>query len=104
MKYPFHFKALIFPIVPSSLNFSDEINAQRRRKGSGPDGRAEAPVYRRDTGGSGGGPPPSSGGGGGGLRLPLWLIIVLVVAFLIFGGKGLIGQLLGGGVATTLPQ
>jgi hypothetical protein len=83
--------------------FSDDIEAQRRRKGSGPQGRAEAP-RRGDSGrggvssgggdGSGGGYEPA-GGGSGGLKLPPWAIIILVILFLIFGGKGALGSLLG---------
>ena len=101
----------IYPFTPAatrSLGFSEEIDAQRRRKGSGPQGRAEAPVYRQDGGSSGGGPSfggrPSLGGGGGGCsRMPLWLIIVVFVLLLIFGGKGVIGQLLGGSADTVPP-
>ena len=99
---------LSFPFVPAAprtLNFSDEIDAQRRRKGEGPEGRAEAPVYRQDGGGSGGGgfQPSSGGGGGSGLKLPPWVIIIFFILLLIFGGKGVIGQLLGGGSATSNP-
>ena len=80
-----------------TLNFSDEIEAQRRRKGSGPEGRAEAPVYRQGEGGSGGGGwQPSSGGGrGSGIKLPAWMIIVILIILLLCGGNGLLGQLLG---------
>ena len=87
------------------LRFSDEIDAQRRRKGSGPEGRAEAPVYRGDGGGQGGGgwQPSSGGGGGSGIKLPWWMIIIIFILLLIFGGKGCIGQLLGGGSATSNP-
>lgn len=88
------------------LNFSDEINAQRRRKGSGPEGRAEAPVYRRKEDGSGGGggfQPSSGGSGGGGLKLPLWLIVVMIIVFLIFSGNSLLGQLFGGNSDTGYP-
>jgi hypothetical protein len=100
MFLPFSF----LPITTRPLTFSEEIDAQRRRKGSGPEGRADAPVYRQDGGGSGGGLPPSMGGGrSGGTRLPLWMIIIILVLGLIFGGKGFIGQLLGGGSATASP-
>lgn len=101
-----------FPIVTSAtraLKFSEEIDAQRRRKGSGPEGRADAPVYRPDSGGTGGGTggggfQPSSGGGrGGGLRLPPWMIIIIFILLLIFGGKGFLGQLLGGTTDTGYP-
>jgi clostripain len=87
------------------LMFSEEIDAQRRRKGSGPEGRAEAPVYHGEEGGSSGsGLPPSTGGRrSGGTGLPLWLLIIILVLGVIFGGKGFIGQLLGGGSATTAP-
>ena len=87
------------------LRFSDEIDAQRRRKGSGPEGRAEAPVYRGDGGGQGGGgwQPSSGGGGGSGLKLPWWMIVIIFILLLIFGGKGVIGQLLGGPNATSNP-
>ena len=82
------------------LNFSDqdEIEAQRRRKGLGPEGRAEAPNNRQESGSSGGGgwQPSSSGNSGGGLKLPLWLVIIIVILFVIFGGKGALSQLFGG--------
>ena len=79
-----------------------QINADRRRKGSGPVGRAEEP--RRDTGGfqpggmqsSGGTPRPSSSFGGGTSRgkqvggCGTVLIIVLFIAYYVFsGGNGL---------------
>lgn len=79
-----------------------QINADRRRKGSGPVGRAEEP--RRDTGGfqpggmqsSGGAPRPSSSFGGGTSRgkqvggCGTVLIIVLFIAYYVFsGGNGL---------------
>ena len=89
-----------------SLNFSEEIDAQRRRKGSGPEGRAEAPVNRQDGGRQGGGgwQPSTGGGGGSGLKLPPWMIIIILILVLIFGGKGALGALLGGGSATDVPQ
>lgn len=92
----------------SNYQFSNqnEIEAQRRRKGSGPQGRATAPVYKKvgsgSTGGAGGGysgggggyqPRPSGGGGG----IPGWMIIAGIVLLLIFGGGGALGSLLGGG-------
>jgi hypothetical protein len=97
---------LPFPLISSAngkMTFSDEIEAQRRRKGSGPEGRAEAPVYRQEGGSSGGGGlPPSLGGGG--FRLPSCMVIVVVVILLlVFGGKGIIGQLFGGSTGTGSP-
>ncbi len=94
-----------FPAASRALKFSEEIDAQRRRKGSGPEGRADAPVYRPEGGGTGGGGfQPSSGGGrSGGLRLPPWMIIVIFILLLIFGGKGFLGQLLGGTTDTGYP-
>jgi hypothetical protein len=80
----------------NTLHYLYEIDAQRRRKGSGPEGRAEAPVFREGGYGSG-------GGGGGGRRLPLWAVIILFILLLIFGGKGVIGQLLGSESATAYP-
>lgn len=120
------------PFVFSDKN---EIEAQRRRKGPGPTGRAEKPVFRPpsgsggipsgggsgqySSGSSGGSWLPTSGGTGTGRpRIPLWLIILGIIALLMFGGKGLLGNLLGGStntgyyteppssyeVATTAPQ
>lgn len=81
---------------------SNEINANRRRKGSGPVGRADEP--RRDTGGgssggfqpSGGMPSPSYSGGGFSTRgkqmggCGTVVVIVLFIAyFLLSGGQGL---------------
>lgn len=99
---------MAFPVVRialRSLNFSEEIDAQRRRKGSGPQGRADAPVYRKEGGGKGGGgwQPSSGGGGGSGLRLPWWMLIIIFILVLIFGGKSAIGALLGGGSANNAP-
>jgi clostripain len=80
-----------FALVESRvLKFSGEIEAQRRRKGSGPEGRADAPVKREEGGGGGGGGMrPSSGGGGmlpslggsrmGGTRLPSCIVVLIVV-------------------------
>lgn len=127
MQNPFksnHNLSLSFPFIQvhcMTLQFSDEIEAQRRRKGSGPTGRAEAPVRREGGGGSTGGGgtgsglgPPSSGGGwlpssggtragGGCIKLPIWLIIGLFILVLLVGGGGLINQLFGGGSATSYP-
>ena len=94
---------------PAGAYFSDEIDVQRRRKSSGPEGRAEAPS-RRDQGGSGGGsgggwqPGDGSGSGGGGLKLPPWMMIILVILFLIFGGGGALGGLFGSGSSGSTPQ
>ena len=100
---------LSFPFIQTvsrALNFSDEIDAQRRRKGSGPEGRADAPVYRQDGGGSGGsgggGWLPSSGGNRtGGIKLPSCVVIIIVILILLFGGKDLISQLFGSTGGTT---
>ncbi len=84
-----------------------QINAERRRKGEGPVGRAEAP--RRDTGGgtpsagmpsggyqSGGTPRPSLSGGGLSTRgkqaggCGSILVIILIIGYyLLTGGGGL---------------
>ena len=77
-----------------------EINVKRRRKGETPTGRAEAPV-RRETD-SGSSSPLSGGGssyqssGGGGFQMPSkgklgggcggFLVVILVIAYLVFGG------------------
>lgn len=87
------------PDLPGFWQFSDEVEAQRRRKSDGPQGRAEAPIRRGqggDSSGSGGGYRPSGGGGGGsGIKLPPWLMVILVILFLIFGGgKSLLDGLL----------
>lgn len=78
-------------------NSRNEIEAQRRRKGSGPQGRVTAPVYKKISSGSTGGggytPAPVSGGGG----IPGWMIIAGVALLLLFGGGGVLGSLLGGG-------
>ncbi len=127
------------PFVFSDRN---EIEAGRRRKAPAPRDRAQKPTFRPPAGGgsgsgttgggfSGGGYQSSSGGtgggswlptsggtGGGGLRIRPWMIIAGLVLLLIFGGRGLLGSLLGGstgtnylpeepiysGVATTAPQ
>jgi clostripain len=123
MQNPFkskHNLSLSFPFIQVrsiTLQFSDEIEAQRRRKGSGPTGRAEAPVRREGGGGStgggglgpsssGGGWLPSTGGtraGGGCIKLPIWLIIILFIVILLIGGKGILGLLLGGGSGSISP-
>jgi hypothetical protein len=98
--------ALTFPFIMTviqALHFSDEIDAERRRKGSGPEGRADAPVNRQDGGSQGGGGWQSPQGGGSGLKLPPWMIIIIFILLLIFGGKGALGALFGGGSATTNP-
>lgn len=104
----------------SQFSNQNEIEAQRRRKGSGPQGRVEKPVYRPGggtpggstpggsygtsgggyTGGSsGGGWMPTMGGSTGGSRprIPLWAIILVLILVLVCGGGGLLNQLLGGG-------
>ena len=98
-------------VAPMTLNFSDEIEAQRRRKGSPPQGRADAPVYRPGGGSSSGdsggpgkiGKQPSFGGGGTGFKLPWWMIIIVAIVALFCGGKGLLDQFLGGGTGTGSP-
>lgn len=102
------------PDAPGVMQFSNEINAGRRRKASGPQGRADAPVNRQGggspSGPSGGNWQPSMGGGGGGggrlggsgLRLPAWMIILILICLLIFGGWNLLGDLLGTGTDVTL--
>ncbi len=91
----------------SNFQFSNqnEIEAQRRRKGSGtPQGRVSAPVYKKmgsgSTGGGGYQPAPtgSSSGGGG---IPGWMIIAGIALLLLFGGGGVLGSLLGGGDTTS---
>jgi len=101
-----NFQSLI-SLTGLTVNFSNEIQAQRRRKGSGPQGRAEKPVFRPGgtgggTGGSGGGGfRPSFGGGGGrGFRIPLWMILVIIVLLLLCSGGGFLKQLLSGGLDT----
>src|SRR5512137_47850 len=96
----FDFSFPYFPVGNRVLTFSDEIEAQRRRKGSGPEGRAEAPVRREGEGGGtsggsagggglgsssgGGGLLPSLGGGrGGGIKLPSCIVMIIVVVLLI---------------------
>jgi hypothetical protein len=85
--------------------FSDEIDVQRRRKGSGPEGRADAPVRRNDSGSSGGGGGGWQSGGNnmgggnipGGIKLPPWMMIVLVIIFLLCGGGGVLNSLFSSG-------
>lgn len=93
----------------SNSLFSDEIDVQRRRKGSGPQGRADAPV-RRDSGGgsdggSGGGWQPGGNMGGNGgpsnVKLPPWLMIILLIIFILFGGGNVLNSLLGGNTEST---
>lgn len=66
----------------------ESINVQRRRKGSGPTGRAEAPVRRGSGNGGGGG--PSGGrllaGGLGGCGTVI--MVILFVIFYLFSGEG----------------
>src|SRR5512138_2277379 len=69
--------------VPNAMLMSDDFEVQRRRKGDGPEGRAEAPV-RRDS-------------GGGGNRLPPWLTILIVIIILVCGGgKTALDSIFGG--------
>jgi len=93
------------PTVTRALNFSNEIEAQRRRKGAGPEGRAEAPVNRQEGGGTGssggGGWLPTSGGSrGGGIKLPSCIVVVVVILLVLFYG---ISQFFGGGTGTNSP-
>src|SRR3989304_5883191 len=68
--------------------FSPEIETQRRRKGSGPKGRASTPVFRRESGGGTGGSSSGSGGfqsfpggsSGGGLRIIFFTAFALFIA------------------------
>jgi clostripain len=101
--------SLLFPgfqMLSKPLTFSEEIEAQRRRKGSGPVGRAEAPVNRQQGGSSGGssgggGRLPTSGGSrGGGVKLPSGVVIVAVV---LIGLYFLYNQFFGGGTDTSSP-
>jgi hypothetical protein len=73
---------------------NETVEAQRRRRGApgGPSGRAEMPG-RPSSSGRGGSPLPPSGGGGwptrgggqrsGGLKLPIWLILLLLAIFFL---------------------
>ncbi len=109
----------------------ETIEAERRRKGSGPQGRAEAPIRRRETqqggtssaplsgggvssGGGGGGLPGGGlpGGGllgGGGARLPSCVTIALVIGFIVIalvfkGGGSLLSSFGSGGDDQTTYQ
>lgn len=101
---------------PFKYSNQNEIEAQRRRKGSGtPQGRVDRPVYRKigsNTGGSGGSggssyggwqPTPTGSGGGGG-RIPGWMIILGIILLLVLGGGGALGSLLGGGTTQSGPE
>lgn len=79
---------------------NDQMNVDRRRKGEGPVGRAEAP-QRETGGGQGSGLPPSYGGGGpsfGGLPGrggaiggcgTLIVLLLIVGYYLLSGGQGI---------------
>ena len=93
---------------PGQIMFSnqdgDSVDVHRRREGvtGGPSGRADAPGRRRDDSGSssGGGGRPSgdssgSGGGGwipssqggspsGGMRLPWWMVVIVLIGYFIY--------------------
>src|SRR3990172_2391151 len=94
--------------------FSPEIETQRRRKGSGPKGRASTPVFRRESGGGTGGSSSGSGGfqsfpggsSGGGLRISPWIVIAVLVLVVVCGGGSMLGDLLGifGGDGSTPDQ
>ncbi|GAB4530467.1 MAG: hypothetical protein Fur0018_17770 [Anaerolineales bacterium] len=82
-------------------NQDNNVTVRRRRRGSGPQGRAETPNRETPRGGSGGfsssGGGTSSSGGGGfasgggrGVRLPAWAVILLVIVYIVL-------QLMGGG-------
>jgi hypothetical protein len=67
----------------------DKIKVERRRKGSGPEGkpRAEAPSRERPR--TGGGAPPTGGPASaprpsGGMKLPIWLVIPIVLLYLVY--------------------
>ncbi len=80
---------------PGRWLFADDdetVRAQRRRKGSGPSGRAEMPS--RPSAQPGGSRPPSYGGGtsgGGRARLPIGLVILVIIGYFVI-------QLLSGGI------
>jgi len=106
---------LLQRLTPSKFSNQNEIEAQRRRKGSGtPQGRVDRPVYRKigsNTGGSGsggggsyGGWQPTSGGSGGSSGgIPGWMIIAGIVLLLVFGGGGALSSILGGGTQQSAP-
>jgi hypothetical protein len=71
----------------------NEVEAQRRRRGSGsgPSGRAEMPGRPSSSGRTGGGPFGSGGSGGGmfnrsggGRGLPLGLVLLIALAYFVF--------------------
>jgi clostripain len=108
--YSIFLKIPFFPATIRVLRFSDEVDAERRRKGSGPEGRAEAPVRPgQGGGGTGGGLGPSSGGGGmlpnlggsrmGGIKLPSCIVVIAIV---LIGAYYLYSQFAGGGANTNL--
>ena len=75
------------------MSDKEKIRVERRRKGEGPEGkpRAKAPSREkpREAESGGGRPPtrPSSGlptSTGRGMKLPLWLVVVLVIVFIGF--------------------
>ncbi len=90
----------ITPLLPAFFapKKGDNVTVRRRRRDAdGPQGRADAPLRRRRDqslpggGGSLGGLPPASGGTGGkGLRLPTWMIVLIVIGYVLL-------QMLGGG-------
>ena len=73
---------------------NQQIDADRRRKGPGPTGRADAP--RRDVSGGGGMPRPSFGGASRGTKIggcgTALIVLLFIVYFLLSNGQGLIGQ------------
>src|SRR5512141_2956443 len=84
------------PAIERNLPFLSEkptetVEAQRRRRSSGPSGRAEMPGRGSQSGGGGGTMPPSAGGGmpsfggPGGLRgLPVGVVVLLLVCYFLF--------------------
>ncbi len=67
----------------------ENVEVRRRRRGNGPQDRADAPQRKRPrsseggfSSGNGGGLPTGSGGGGK-VRLPAWAIILLVIAYFV---------------------
>lgn len=79
----------------SNGNDRETIGAGRRRKGSGPKGRAEPPVRRRPGSGQGGGAPRRPSGGG--FRMPsrgkaggcgTFLIVIFVIGYILLSGGG----------------